>query len=190
MTFSSVFAQTEEVIIDKKRYPILFVDASFGYVNGALKGFFGGGSVNYQKNKNLFTFRSLVSYDFREVDFFLFFPISGTRKSLEEYSLLYGRRFIEDGFSYHFSGGISYNTYKTKAENIVTKNQFFGFPLEIGVSWFKSKKEKFKVLYGLIPVGKQTSFGRSFGLNLYANFTEKTYIGLGLKFGIGWHKKY
>ncbi|MCG1035166.1 hypothetical protein [Polaribacter sargassicola] len=190
LLFSSALAQTEKDSIINKTNPILFADISLGYANGALKGVMTGASINYEKNKNLFTFRITSVIDLRKVKFFLFFPVFGTIKSIDEFSFLYGRRFVNDDFSYHFSVGISHNTYKLKIDSEETIDYFVGFPLEIGFSWFKPKKEKFRVLYGLIPVGKPTSFGRSFGVKLYANVAEKTYIGIGLNFGIGWHKKY
>lgn len=105
---------------------------------------------------------------------------------------MYGKRYIEDGFSYHFSGGISYNSLRDKDDNL-NKNttvNYVGFPLEVGLSWFKSRRQRFRILYGLIPVGKPTGFGRSFGIKMYANFTKRTYFGIGLNFGLGYHKKY
>ena len=196
MLFSSINAQEKLDSLQQKENPIVFADASFGYTNGYLKGISVAASFNYQKNNNLYTFRASATYDYRDVDFISFIPNSGTNRTIEEYGLLYGKRYVEDGFSYHFSGGFSYNVYvEIDREHIfydVTKvrNSYFGFPVEIGFSWFKPKKEKFRVLYGLIPVGNPTSFGRSFGVKLYASLAEKTYIGIGLSLGFGWHKKY
>jgi hypothetical protein len=58
------------------------------------------------------------------------------------------------------------------------------------MSFFKTKKERFRIFYGLIPVGEPTSFGRAFGFRLYANIAKNSYVGLGLTFGLGWHKIY
>ena len=58
------------------------------------------------------------------------------------------------------------------------------------MSFFKSKKERFRIFYGLIPVGEPISFGKSFGFKLSANIAKKSYIGLGLTFALGWHKIY
>lgn len=194
--FLSALAQTQKDSIISKTNPILFVDATFGYTNGSIKGIAVGGSVNYQKKNNLYTFKAFSNFDYRDTNFIEIIPTSGTSRIIEEYSLLYGKRFVEEEFAYHFSGGISYNVYLEKErENIFdhlinVKDSYFGFPLEIGLSWFKSKKERFRVLYGLIPVGKPTGFGRSFGVKLYGNIAKKSYVGIGLSFGIGWHKKY
>ena len=54
-----------------------------------------------------------------------------------------------------------------KQDVVITEYNFVGFPLEFGIHWFHSKKERYKVLFGLIPVGKPTSFGRGLGLKLY-----------------------
>jgi hypothetical protein len=179
-----------------KKNPIVFADLTYGYTDGYLKGLSVAGSINYQKTNNLYTFRALATFDFRNASFISIIPVSGVTKSIEEYSLLYGKRFVKDGFSYHFSGGISYNVYLEKErdyfldEYVTSKNTYVGFPLEIGVNFFKSKKERYRVLYGLIPVGKPTSFGKSLGIKFYANIAKKTYVGIGFSFGLGWHKYY
>ena len=190
--FSSVKAQEKQDSLKVRTNPIVFGDINFGYAEGDIKGLTTGLSLNYQTQNHLFTFRSLQRYKVEKTEFIFIFPITIESSVFTEYSLLYGKRFIEDDFSYYFSGGISFNDFrrKNKDNKVIDKNNFIGFPLEIGFSWFKSKKEKYRVLYGLIPVGKPTSFGRSFGLKLYTNIAKNSYLGLGLTFGLGWHKKY
>ncbi|TMM29869.1 hypothetical protein FDT66_08325 [Polaribacter aestuariivivens] len=191
MIFSSINSQENIDSLKVKTNPIIFTDLNVGYANGALKGISGGISLNYQAKDNLFKFRFFRVEDIEKIEFFLIFPINSIYTTLDEYAFLYGKRYIDDGFSYHFSGGISYNKEKYHNNgNVTTKGSFIGFPLEIGVGWFKSKKERFRVFYGLIPVGKPTGFGRSFGIKLYANIAKKSYVGLGLSVGLGWHKKY
>ena len=190
LVFSSVKAQENIDSLSLKPNPIVFGDFSLGYSNGFVKGFTVGGSINYQKRNNLFTFRALQVINIRKIDFFLIFPINIESETMTEYSLLYGKRYIEEGFSYHFSGGISYASYDKSFENDNLTIDYVGFPIEAGISWFKNKKKRFRVLYGLIPVGKPTSFGRSIGFKLHANIAKRSYVGLGLTFGLGWHKIY
>jgi hypothetical protein len=192
MTLFPIIGQVKLDTVAKKSNPIIFGDFNLGYSNGFLRGLSLGVSLNYQKNKNLFTFRNIETIRIDNADLLLgIIPINVDSKTLTEYALLYGRRYIDGGTSYHFSGGISYNTYKKVEDDITVENySFIGFPLEFAISWFKSKKKKFRVLYGLIPVGKPTGFGRSFTLKLYSNISKNSYIGLGLNFGLGYHKKY
>lgn len=185
-------AQTAKDTLAKKENPIVFADVFFGLSRSSIDGFGGGLSVNYQNKSDLFTFRFASFIEIRDVEFFLIFPISSSTLVNDEFSLMYGKRYVEDGFSYHFSGGISYNSLRDKDDDL-NKDlivNYVGFPLEIGVSWFKPKKERFRLLYGLIPVGKPTAFGRSFGIKMYANITKRPYFGIGLSFGLGYHKKY
>ncbi|WP_439129928.1 hypothetical protein [Polaribacter sp.] len=187
----SINAQQKVDSLIIKANPIVFVDGNLGYANGYLQGFSAGFSINYQIKRDLFKLRFFTIENIEKIDFFIFFPINIVSTTLDEYSLLYGKRYIEDNFSYHFSGGISYNkeTFNDNGNKTV-KDSFVGFPIEIGISWFKSKKERFRIFYGLIPVGKPTSFGKSIGIKLYGNIAKKSYVGIGFSFGLGWHKKY
>ena len=192
LSLGNSYAQIEKDSIVSKENPIIFADAFFGLSRGAIDGFGGGLSFNFQNKNDLFTFKIASFIEIREIEVFIIFPTSSSTIVNDEFSLMYGKRYIEDGFSYHFSGGISYNSLRDKDDKLnkdITIN-YVGFPLEIGLSWFKTKKERFRIFYGLIPVGKPTGFGRSFGVKMYANFTKRTYFGIGLNFGLGWHKKY
>ncbi|WP_299014720.1 hypothetical protein [uncultured Polaribacter sp.] len=189
ITISSIKAQEKLDSLNITNNPIVFADVSFGYTIGSLRGLTGVFSLNYQKKNNLFTFRHLEIVKFDDIDFFFIIPVDVESRRIREYSMLYGKRIIKEGTSYHFSGGFSYNTYQQrKNNNIIASESFVGFPLEFGVSWFKSKKERFRILYGLLPVGKPTSFGRAFGIKLHANLAKRSYVGIGLTFGLGWHK--
>jgi hypothetical protein len=190
MTFSFTIAQQNPDSINVKKNPIVFGDFLVGYSNTGKTSVTVGVNVNYQSKNNLYTFRTSQTTSIDKIDWFLFIPISVVSNTTTEYAALYGKRYIEDGMSYHFSGGISYNINEDVNGDIKTRETFAGFPLEIGMSFFKTNKERFRVLYGLIPVGKPTSFGRSFGFKLYANIAKRSYVGLGLTFGLGWHKIY
>lgn len=190
LSFLSNYGQEKIDSLIKKTNPIIFGDVFVGYTNGAIKGITVGASLNHQIKNNLFTFRIIQTTDIESVDFFIFIPYNIESNTTTEYSFLFGKRFIKDEFSYHFSGGFSYNTYSDKENNVEINDKFVGFPLEIGISWFNSEKKRYRVLFGLIPVGKPTSFGKSIGLKLYGNIAERSYIGMGLTFGLGWHKSY
>jgi hypothetical protein len=190
MTFSFTIAQQNPDSINVKKNPIVFGDFLVGYSNTGKTSVTVGVNVNYQSKNNLYTFRTSQTTSIDKIDWFLFIPISVVSNTTTEYAALYGKRYIEDGISYHFSGGISYNINEDINGDIKTRETFAGFPLEIGISFFKPNKERFRVFYGLIPVGKPTSFGRSFGFKLYANIAKRSYVGLGLTFGLGWHKIY
>ena len=191
MLCSSIIAQEKQDSIVKNNNSIFFADVGLGYTNGSLRGLTGVFSLNYQNKNNLFTFRHLEIIKYDNIDFFFIIPYNVETKRIREYAFLYGKRYIAEGTSYHFSGGFSYNTYQQKKDDdIIVSESFIGFPVEAGISWFKDKKERFRVLYGLIPVGKPTGFGRSFGFKLYANIARRSYVGIGLTFGLGWHKIY
>jgi hypothetical protein len=192
MIFLVVKAQEKQDSLNLKQNPIAFADINLGYAIGSAKGFSAGVSFYYQKEKQLFTFRILQNVNIEKVDLlFGIFPTNIDSKTLNEYSFLYGKRFIDTDRSYHFSAGISYNTFKYIKKDIVLNDKvFIGFPIEMGMHFFNAKKEKFRVLYGLIPLGKPTSFARSYGFKLYANIAKKSYIGLGISIGLGWHKIY
>ena len=188
--FSSTIAQEKLDSIKEKDNPIVFGDFLVGYSNTGKTAVTVGLNLNYQSKNDLYTFRTSETTSIDRVDWFLFIPISIVSNTTTEYALLYGKRYVENGLAYHFSGGISYNINEDVNGKIKTKDTFAGFPLEIGMSFFKPEKERFRIFYGLIPVGKPTSFGRSFGFKLYANIAKKAYVGLGLTFGLGWHKIY
>lgn len=190
LSFLSINGQEKQDSISLQETPLAFGDFSFGYTNGSIKGYSFGANVYYQDKNDLFTFRTLTTVDVQEVKWLLFFPVLTESNITNEYSLLYGKRYIKGGFSYHFSGGVSYNFTKIINNGIKTKDSYIGLPLEVGFRFFKSKKKRFGVLFGLIPVGKPTSFGRSIGFKLYANVSKSSYFGFGLTFGLGMHKVY
>lgn len=181
--------------------PIIFGELIFGgagRINGNA-GFLFGAEINYQHRKSLFSIRHSENPQW-ETDVFLLtpvtaFPILREKNHNRETGLLYGRRWIYDGSSFSFSGGISINTFTS---NLTDENDaryrieenYFGFPFEVNFKWFKSEKSPYRIFYGLIPVGEPTAFGNSFGFKLTGNISQNSYIGLGLVFGLGNHKKY
>jgi hypothetical protein len=190
MIFTTIIAQEKQDSLVVKENPIIFGDILLGYANTGKSAVTVGLNINYQSKNDLFTFRTSETTSIDKIEWFLFVPIFKVTNTTTEYAALYGKRYIEDGTAYHFSGGISYNINEDVNGNLKTRDTFIGFPLEAGISWFKSEKKRFRVFSGLIPVGKPTSFGRSIGIKLYGNIAKRSYVGLGLTFGLGWHKIY
>jgi len=195
-SLSLSFSQERDTI-PKQSNPILYSELIMGYAVGNGKGFTIGGTANYQIKNDLFTLRYLhqtvIGVDTAVLGFTVL-PLLTNELKIHEVSILYGKRYIKNGHSFSFSGGLStnYDVYEIKNNTIKTKtsSQFIGFPFELNIKWFKNEKKRFRAYYGLIPIGKSTSFGRSFGFKLYGNIGRLSYVGLGINYGFGWHKKY
>lgn len=179
-----------------KTNPIVFLDANVGYAGGSSSGFINGGSLNYQKNNDLFTIRTsqLIDSDLGYISPYLPLPIFEVKETITEYGLLYGKRYVYENSSFSFSAGIA--TIDRQLDSKDNSNQEFsrkplsiGFPFEVNIKWFNSKKEKYRI-YGLVPVGKPTGFGNSFGFKILGDISKTSYIGIELSFGIGFHKSY
>jgi hypothetical protein len=166
MSFSFVFSQEKQDSLRVKINPIFFTGINLGYVTVGLKGYHASFDINYQLKNNLVTFKYATITDLK-IGVLLFVPFPKINSATEQFSLLFGKRYVLDGFSYHFSGGISYNSSHDRKTD--KRYHYFGFPIEIGTHWFHSKKKRFRIFYGLIPVGKPTEFGSSFGIKLHAN---------------------
>lgn len=183
----------------KKENPILFAEMAIGFSNGDIKGFTGIGSLNYQYKNNLFTFRTLEIIDNKKVGSFLFLPLLVLEDRVNEYSFLYGRRYVYDNSSFSYSLGLAYinREYLIDDLNIVPNfndlnyadESFVGLPFELNFKWFNSKKKRYRI-YGLIPVGKPVGFANSIGFKFYGTVAKKSYFGIGVSFGLGWHKTY
>ena len=196
---SNCFAQDVTQPADSikiKTNPIVFAEMFGGFANGASRGWAGGGSINYQYQNNLFTIRRLTFDEVRYEGTFIIIPIFTNVAKTDDYALMYGRRSIDRNSSFSYSAGISIVKYRSLDEVNSTQNNlnhieqsFIGFPLECNVKWFKSKKEKYRI-YGLIPVGRPTALGNSFGFKAFATISKRSFVGIALIFGIGYHKNY
>ncbi|MFD1161519.1 MULTISPECIES: hypothetical protein [Hwangdonia] len=181
-----------------KQNPIIYGDFMIGGAGGEARGLSFVFDLNYQFNKDLITFRSLHLLDKNEdVNFFeaiFIFPIYMGGDSMNEFSLLYGKRFIFDGSALSISAGVSQNLRKFEETinntKVSQRSSYIGIPFEVNFNSFKRVKKRYRIVYGLIPIGKPTSFGRSIGFKLFGNFGKFNYFGLGINFGWGWHKKY
>lgn len=75
------------------------------------------------------------------------------------------------------------NNYKTSFH--------FELPSEANIKLFKSRKKRFRILYGVVPMGEPTSFsfGRSIEFKLFGNIS-KTPSHKGISLGFGNHRVY
>lgn len=193
--------ETTEIDSLSTTNPILFAEI-FGGGGGSNNGgvWLWGLNLNYQFNKkDVLTARySGLAVGKREnvmLGPFAAIPVFVRRESQEEFALLYGKRWIDGNFSVTISTGISYveRDYYQETEDYYEKlrEDYFGVPFEVSIKWFKSKKSRFRAYYGIIPIGKKkVSFGRSFGFKFTGNIAKTTYLGFGISYGFGWHKKY
>jgi hypothetical protein len=178
---------------EEKTNPIVYAEIIIGYSNGSSKGVTSGGTINYQRKNNLFSYRYLELSKIRRQET-QFLPDYIQIESVREQALLLGKRIVEDNLSYSFSAGIAYvdREFLIDDTNGVLKynnTQSIGFPFELNIKWFNAKKEPFRI-YEMIPVGKPTSFANSIGFKFYGNVSKTSFVGLGITFGLGWHKNY
>lgn len=193
--------ETDSISNNKSKFnPIAFYEFYGGFGGSINEGFWiFGTNFNYEFSKsNLFTLRYTYLYG-ANPNSILFFPYSTLiykkREEQNEFAFLYGKRWTNKGISFSVSMGVSY-VYRKNYElndNIIYRNNqnYLGLPIELNVKFFKKNKQIFRAYYGLIPIGKRkVSFGRSVGFKLIGNFSKEQYLGLGITYGLGWHKKY
>lgn len=195
------FAQQEkqlfklvDSITTEKTNPIIFADIYVGYSVGSSNGMTGSASLNYQRKNDLFTFRfSELSRYKTEFTTVLPIPIFELRESIDEYALLYGKRYVQENKAYSFSVGAAFVQRKhrvfTADDAFNVQKDAFGVPFEASVKWFKRRRAPYRI-YGLIPVGGPVAFGNSFGFKLLGNVSRTTFVGVGITVGVGFHKHY
>lgn len=198
-SYSQNTLNTNKTSTPKKDNPILFLDVlvGFGGAFNEFSGFDAGVSANYQNENNLYTFRynhieeiktKVIQIGYGAV------PVFATDHTNDEYALLYGKRYIFNNTAVSFSGGPGLYSYTQNLEDntgdIYEKtSSHISFAYEITIKWFKGKRKPYRI-YNIIPVSKPTSFGHGIGFKLVGNFSKYSYIGFGLSYGWGWHKKY
>jgi hypothetical protein len=181
----------------KKENPIVFAEGFFGGAWGNTGGFAAGVNLNYQLHRSLFSFRYCENVKFNSyvnTIGLIALPTLTLYSDMEEASILYGWRFIQNAHSLSFSLGVSYSNLSYRPKNdyqaeYSTAN-YIGLPYEFNIKWFKPVKKRYGIFYGLIPVGRPVSFGHSFGLKIYGNISRYSYVGFGISYGLGWHKEY
>lgn len=181
----------------KKTNPIIYLEYCFGLPLNQL-GVQLNLDLNYQVKGNLYTLR-FVGAGYFDVGTVALSPINyiptiSDKGGLSEYGVLYGRRFIEDGESFSFSAGLSFNDRTGYTAGINNQQRhyesyYIGLPFEVNWLAFKARKRKYHI-YSIIPVGKRTAFGNSIGFKISGNVSQHGYLALGLIYGIGYHKQY
>jgi hypothetical protein len=181
----------------KKTNPIIYFETCFSLPLNEL-GVQLNLDLNYQVKGNLYTLRFVGAAYFDVGTVALspvnYFPTISGKGGLEEYGVLYGRRFIEGGQSFSFSAGLSLNdrTGYTAGMNNQQRHYesyYIGIPFEVNWLAFKGRKRKYHI-YSIIPVGKPTAFGNSIGFKISGNASQHGYVALCLIYGIGYHKAY
>jgi hypothetical protein len=153
-----------------------------------------GANLNYQTGLHLFTARFMThrnfynnliaEHDHENLD---------VRSAQDEWALLYGPRFTFERFSASLSAGISASSVSIVSSDVQSNldyhHRYIGIPYELNLKYFKKSKSRYRI-YGLVPVGKPTTFGRSIGMKLFGNFSREHYFGIGFTLGVGVHKIY
>lgn len=193
LTFSvSLYAQVKDSIQSVKREnPILYFELFGGVSATRYFGYTGGFELNYQYKKSLFSFRysdvkGLAKETETPLVIILILPDFYVSENVKEYALLYGIRNVKQKTSFSISAGISHNyltkTLKDSEGNFYLRSEnYVGFPFEANMKWFASKKRSKMIWDILIPSG---------GVKLFGSISERSFIGLGGTFGIGFNKKY
>jgi len=185
------------VLSQQKENPIVFAEVFGGYSGGSSQGWTRGFDFNFQHKKELFTLRFLelsdITSEYALLSPFTPFPIFRTVEKIDEIAALYGKRYVFDNKSLSFSVGISSlkREYFTVSEGLESQNmdRYAGFPFEFNIKWFHANRERYRI-YGIIPIGKPISFGRSFGFKITGNISKTNFIGLSVSYGLGFHKVY
>lgn len=192
-TFLKGFSQNDSI---KKSNPIIYGEFSVGPASiyekeGRQSAIAFGASLNYQSHGSLYTFRYSEIANF-SYEIAIIIPIPVKNSHVSELGFLYGRRWLFSGSSISLSAGASLNNYRRRLSDGQTlrKNNYFGIPLEANIRFFKKRKKRFRVLYGMVPIGEPTAFGRSFGLKFSGNISERGFFLVGVTFGLGAHKYY
>ncbi len=181
---------TSDSVKTKKTNPIIFL---YLYV-GKSRSWFGGINVNYQFNKNYFftlRYNNIFKYDIKvnSVFFLPLFPTLVAERQEYELGVLYGYRFIANDYSVSFATGLSYNQADFYNLDLLTfRQRFIGVPFEVNLKSFSAVKKKFRLYF--IPITKPTAFASSIGLKLIGNVSKRSFFGVALTYGLGYHKVY
>lgn len=181
---NSIYAQeTNQADVKAKSNPIIYGEVFGGFVGMKHFGFAGGGELNYQYKKNLFTLR--YSHETGYVKKDSIFTFTNVEDN-DEYAALYGRRWVTRSHSYSVSAGVSSNNLKLAKRDIDDNRyyqykRFYGVPFEANFKWFKPKRKSNLILNAITP---------SVGLKLFGSISKNTFVGVGLVLGLGLNKEY
>ncbi|WP_291150513.1 hypothetical protein [Flavobacterium sp. UBA7680] len=181
---NSIYAQeTNDSELKPKSNPIIYGEAFGGFVGMKHFGLAGGGELNYQYKKHLFTLR--YSHESGYVKQDSVFAFSSVEDN-DEYAILYGKRWLTRNHSYSVSAGISSNnlklSFKDSDDNYYYQyKRFVGVPFEANFKWFAPKKRSSLIFNALTP---------SIGLKLFGSISKNSFVGAGLVIGFGLPKEY
>ncbi len=168
--------------------PIIYIEGFSGISAISDVGVAGGVELNYQYIKNLFTFRYIDITGFKQeiVSPILPILIYYETKNDKEYALLYGWRWLRINHSYSISTGVSYNNFNGIDKDIndnpyANQENYFGFPFEVNVKWFQSKKHSKLLWNSVIP---------SIGIKFFGSISKNSFVAIGVSIGFGLHKTY
>lgn len=186
MLSNSIYAQeTNDAELKPKSNPIIYAEAFGGFVGMKHFGLAGGGELNYQYKKSLFTLRySHASGYVKRDSIFNFINVEDN----DEYAVLYGRRWLRNSHSFSISAGVSSNNFKLGKTDFEDNyyyqyKRFYGIPFEANFKWFKPKRKRKSslVLNALTP---------SWGLKIFGSISKNSFVGAGLVVGFGLNKVY
>lgn len=175
--------QTENAEKKEKPNPIIYAEAFGGFACMDYFGFAGGGEINYQYKKNLFTLRySHLSGYVKKDSVFAFHNVQDN----DEYAVMYGRRWLRNSHSFSISTGVSSNNLKTSSRDFEYNRYFryeryYAIPFEANFKWFKPKRKSNLVLNAITP---------SVGLKVFGSISKNAFVGVGLILGLGLNKEY
>ncbi|MBP1224144.1 hypothetical protein [Flavobacterium sp. 1355] len=178
---NSIYAQeSNHIELKEKSNPIVYAEAFGGFSCMDHFGLIGGGELNYQYKKDIFSFRysHLAGYVKRD-SVFSFANVEDN----DEYALLYGKRWSNNSHSFSVSAGVSSNNLKLTSRDFdnFQYERFYGMPFEANFKWFYPKRKSHLIYNALIP---------SIGIKFFGTISKHTFVGVGLSLGFGFSKKY
>ncbi|MBE8727652.1 hypothetical protein [Flavobacterium hungaricum] len=182
---NSIYSQEikDAVIKEHRSNPIIYAEAFGGFACMDYFGLAGGGEVNYQYKKSLFTLRysHLTGYVQRD-SVFSFQNVQDN----DEYAVMYGRRWTRNSHSFSVSAGVSSNNLKTTRRDFehnryLRYERYYAVPFEANFKWFKPKRKSSLILNAITP---------SVGLKVFGSISKNVFVGAGLTLGLGLNKKY
>jgi len=178
--------QVEDAEAIEKSNPIIYAEIFGGFAVVQNTGLAGGGELNYQTGKSLFSLRYTNAVGYTQMEG-TYIPGFNKTEDNNEFALLFGRRWLKENHSYSLSVGINYNSFELikrdeEGNRHSTINKYFyGVPFEANYKWFYSKRRAHLVFNTMIP---------SVGIKLFGSIAKNTFVGVGITLGFGLHKEY
>lgn len=177
--------QTAYTELKEKSNPIIYAEVFGGFAVVQNIGVAGGGELNYQIEKNLFSFRYTNAVGYTRKENYIV-PTYDKIADNNEFALMYGRRWLKESHSYSVSAGLNYSSFEfinRDSDNNRYSNYkyFYGVPFEANYKWYYSKRRSNLIFNMMIP---------SVGIKLFGSIARNTFVGIGLTLGIGLPKDY